>query len=342
MSEIPYDSYLRHAFNLKPKEVRLRDEFEKWLPDRIIDAHSHSNDEASVGDLPGLIRERPLSTFPVFTLDNSREANSLFHPSKKIYPIRFPQPYKGIDHRLANQYLLSSSSKKVVVCGIPDDVEYTTKMLHRSQVCGLKMYYLYYVPPVERVYDYFPKELLKVCEKVNKPIVLHPPSPVPDCIDQLETLLSDFPDLRVIIAHLGLYSEPIRRFEKAYQIIGSYSNIYTDTSMNPSADLFDLALRHIGEDRVLYGSDQPISLIRSVQYDHPDLGTRMMPDYKYHWVQDDEWENYHHLGEGSTHSHWQSLLAIRSVIDDYPKESRSRIKRKVFFQNALSVFNLDD
>lgn len=97
--------YLAHAFQLTADEIEIRDFYEEWLPDTIFDVHLHANRVEDVRELPAMIRGRPLSTFPGYTLEDFQRLVGIFHPSKKIVHLRFALPYKGIDWRSANQYL---------------------------------------------------------------------------------------------------------------------------------------------------------------------------------------------------------------------------------------------
>lgn len=78
-------------------------------------------------------------------------------------------------------------------------------------------------------------------------------------LDHLERVLARWPELKVVIPHLGLYE-----VEKAFSLVARYPGVYLDTSwalgrpgLNlPSARLADF-MEHYPE-RFLYGSDFPI------------------------------------------------------------------------------------
>lgn len=55
---IPVDKYIEHALQFKPEEEKLRDEFEQWLPNQIIDCHAHCNRKEDVIT----VSEKALST----------------------------------------------------------------------------------------------------------------------------------------------------------------------------------------------------------------------------------------------------------------------------------------
>jgi uncharacterized protein len=75
-------------------------------------------------------------------------------------------------------------------------------------------------------------------------------------------VLSDYPDVEVLLAHLGIHAEA-----EVARLTRTYPNVYTDLSMRvtkpgepghlPPAALVD-TIRDIGVDRVLYGTNYPI------------------------------------------------------------------------------------
>lgn len=335
--------YLEHAFQLTASEIALRDHYETWLPDTIFDVHAHANQRSDVGVMPKMIMQRPLSTFPAYTLCDSRRLQEIFHPSKEIIHLRFAQPYQGIDWRGANTYLKENLSEQdlMAVCGDPNDPTYTIAELTDDRTVALKMYYFFTTPPVKTIYEYFTPEILATAEMVGKPIILHPPLPVPECMDQFRTMLQDFPDLTVIIAHLGLYSEPVGRFRPALEELSAFPNVYADTSMCHSAELFRIGLETLGPKRIMYGSDQPISLIRAIQFYDEEFGRPvLLPDYRYHWVRAEDWERYRKRHEGMVHGHFENLRAIEEILSTYPDQEIGRLKEDIFYQNAAQLFGL--
>lgn len=73
-------------------------------------------------------------------------------------------------------------------------------------------------------------------------------------------LTNAFPGVRVILAHLGCgvdgdLSLQVRAIQKSW-----YGNLYTDTSsaMSITPNLIEWAVREIGADRILFGSDSPL------------------------------------------------------------------------------------
>jgi predicted TIM-barrel fold metal-dependent hydrolase len=112
-----------------------------------------------------------------------------------------------------------------------------------------------------------------------------------------------------------------------------------DNSLNQSVDVTREAISVLGSSRILYGSDEPLNLIRYVAYKHPEKGQRIVSDYPYHWVDSDEFREYGHFAKEAIHSHWGNLLALKQCVEELPKEDRQSAKENIFHKNANSVYS---
>lgn len=332
--KIDREAYLTYAQTLTEKERSLVLEFQVWLPETIIDCHAHCNLPEHVRSIDDRAHNHMLSTFPSFSLEESKEWHALFHPGKVIRALRFPKTFRGINHRAANLYLLEQSDARdrIALYGLPDDPEYTIGMLGHSRVSALKMYYSYLGPPATEIYQYFPKVVLEEAQRRDIPIVLHPPRRITACLDQILTLAKDFPRLRVCLAHLSLTKSVVPGLEEAFTTIAQLPRVYFDTALVPSAEVVAMALQIVGSDRIMYGSDEPLNLIRSIPYVHPEKGERLATEYPYHWVDSSDYYAYKHLATDVTHAHWQALQAVKTAVSALSEQDR--VKQKLFHDNA--------
>lgn len=337
--KIDREAYLEYASVLTEEEKGLVEEFGEWLPDEIIDCHAHCNLPEHVLSVSDSTFNHMMSTFPSFTLEESKQWHHLLHPTKTIRSLRFAKTFRGIDHKAANDYLLKRSVEedRIALYGMYDDPEYTIAMLAHPRVSALKMYFSYVQPPATEIYQYFPKSVLEVAQDLNIPIVLHPPKRITVCLDQILQLVKDFPRLRVCLAHLSLSKSVVPGLEEAFAALAAYPQINFDTALVPSSDQVAMALRIVGSDRIMYGSDEPLHLIRSFPFTHPELGERLATQYPYHWVNYDEHLKYKHLAADATHAHWLSLQAIKEALVQFPK-TKKELKQKLFFENAKSFY----
>jgi uncharacterized protein len=338
--DLPIEDYFAHAYRMSATEIAIRDELMDWLPDEIIDAHAHSNLASHVVNINPRARQHMLSTFPYFPLEDSERLHSTFFPGKQLRSLRFAKTFRGLDHRAANDYLLGHSPEedRVALFGLPEDVEYTNRMLVHPRVAALKMYWSYVEPPAEVIYDFFRPEILEEAQALDIPVVLHLPKMIIRSLGDLLRVARDFPRLRMVLAHLGLSKMVVPGLDDSLKQAARIDTIFMDTALNPSAEVVSMSLRIFGPERIMFGSDEPLNLIRSVAYEHPDKGQRIVTDYPYHWVDTDEFRQYGHLAKTATHSHWLSMSALRTAIDQLPKNEQSTVKEWVFQKTAETVY----
>ena len=107
-------------------------------------------------------------------------------------------------------------------------------------------------------HDYDPSKLLKDvarrCLEHGLPILIHMGSR-PDS-SNIQDLLDEFPDLKLILAHLG-----IPWFKESWERVKKYPNVYMDMS-GPylSGGLVRKAVNAVGADKIIYGTDAPYGL----------------------------------------------------------------------------------
>jgi hypothetical protein len=342
MQTIKTTDYYSYTLEFKPQEFALRESLMEWLPDDIIDVHAHSNLPEHVERIPDQIFHHMMSTFPSYQVFMSTAMRHIFFPGKRVRSLRFANAYRGIDHRAANAYLLSETppEDRMALYGIPDDIDYTVTMLKNKAVHGLKMYYYYFVPPAQTIYEVFPPAILEEAQHQGIPIILHLPKMITKSHAELYQLLHDFPRLTVVLAHLGLPHLPVPGLLEAYEFFAQYPQVYMDTAMIPSWIVVAMAIKTFGSERIMYGSDEPLHMIRSVVYKHPTRGQRLATEYPYHWVDPEDFQKYKHLATNAIHTHWQALNAIRLAVENTlaPAE-RNAAKEAIFERTGRAVYS---
>ncbi len=342
-SSIPVDAYLEYALSLTLREKEHIKEFSKWLPNKIIDSHVHSNTRSHCKFLNEYYFHVPDSTFPWFEISKHIKVNHVLYPTSKVRMLIFPMPYRGINHKVANDYILYQTTKNSTITpilyGIPDDTEYTISMLQKKRFYGLKMYRAYFSPPAQKIKEYFPDQILKHCEEIDIPIILHLPRSLPECIDELLVITKKFPSLRIVLAHLGLVFLPLKNLKKTFLRLNRYESVYLDTAMVTSAKVFKMAFDILGYHRIIFGTDQPLNLIRGKMYKNPTLGVRIATEYSYHWADPKEQKEFSQYATNSVHFHWEILLALKKAVQSYGENKN--IKNSIFRENAKRVFALN-
>jgi hypothetical protein len=129
------EEYLRWALDLSAAEQEERAALLVRLPERIVDCHSHSNFRDSIVAISEYGWNQARASFPVWTIADSESVRTFLYGDSEIMRLVMAHPYKGVDHRRANESLLASVSEgdRVVLCGLPDDRDYTVEYLRSGR-----------------------------------------------------------------------------------------------------------------------------------------------------------------------------------------------------------------
>ncbi len=116
--------------------------------------------------------------------------------------------------------------------------------------------------------DFVPHEHLAMLDSLGGVMMLHLPRPGrladPRNIAELRELRQKYPSIRLIVAHIGRsYCLPTALAGLPH--FADDPGVYFDTAANLNADVFQYALETIGPDRILYGSDLPVTMMRGVR-----------------------------------------------------------------------------
>jgi predicted TIM-barrel fold metal-dependent hydrolase len=347
---IPYESYYGHGLVLNPAEERLREKLVPQLPEEVIDVHVHASDDDHYlpDDMPESVTSHMMSTFPVTTLDQSASFDDVLMPGIDVRKVRFAHAYAGIDHFKVTDYLIDESPDNDAVFAFgrsdtEEEINRTILDIQKDRVAGLKMYYLANGQAKSDLYDYFPPRILAAAEEAGTPIMLHLPHSLYNSQEEVIDLAQKYPNLDIILAHMGVAHVPK---DSLPTILGRFSvmpNIYVDTSQVHDTELIRSAIVNLGVERVLFGTDEPLNLLRSVVYDNPRLGPRILTDYPYHWVDRGEYDEFINEVDGEfIHSHWQQLRAILQAIkiafDSEAEQQQAKVD--IFHDNSQKLLNM--
>lgn len=288
--DVPVNLYLDRALCLScDEQVRLESAL-AFLPSVIIDSHTHVARSMDVESLSTALMCHIVSTFPVYTFQMAEITKSALWPGKVVRSARMAHPNFGYRHSAINEYLFRNLPQGDLMIGFSTSTELrkVIRLILKKQVVALKMYFNSVDPPLNTVQQIFPRQILAAAENIHIPIILHLPTPLPDGISEVIEIAVRHPGLTIILAHLGghggqfLYP-PVRM---AYRALRDFKNVFMDTALVWDSDLIRAAVDTFGSERILFGTDEPLSLIRCTSYVHPQLGPRLYaPDY--HWSCDD-------------------------------------------------------
>ena len=249
-------------------EENLRD----FLPDTIVDCHTHIWLRSH--ELEGDDIERSFSWPDMVAADNSAEdlleTNATLFPDKKVVSVLYGQPMNYIDLKANNDYVAAWAEKlgcPALYLVRPEDTDEEIEKNMAAHPCfkGLKVYLEFapsYIPANEvRIYDFLPPRQLALADKHGWVVQLHisRPKRLADPVNyvQLKEIEDNYPNLQLIIAHLGrAYAD--EDVGDALEYLKDMKKTMWDFTANTNESVMAQVLRYFGSDRLMYGSDFPI------------------------------------------------------------------------------------
>lgn len=336
MDEDPTNRYLEWARDSPEPEHELRKQVLARLPTQIVDVHCHANGAGAVGIISEFGWRQVRSSFPSWSIEHSDEMRVTLFGDRLVRALRIAQPYRGIDHRKANGYLLqnSHSHDAVALCGLLDDISYTMEELRSGQYAALKMYPFFREPPYAELSDFFPDELVLEASRLGTPLIVHLATPLSTCTGDVVELALKAAGCTVILAHNGREQSASGAASLAFRRIASLPNVVVDCSMATAADVYALIFDTLGPSRVLYGSDEPMNLLRMMPFNHPQRGLRFVSPMRYHWLEAEMHAGFRHLAADCSLMHWQVLQSVLNEVDRSFGPEAASIIDGIFFKNA--------
>ncbi len=268
-----------------------REELADFLPDKIFDIHAHvwldQNIDPAENEPP---EKKRVVTWPSLVakddpIEDYVETYRLLFPGKKLDALIF----QNCKTSAKNNLYVAQKSKEY---GFPalyyshpeesaDEIEARVREGH---YLGTKSYLDLsprYLPESEiRIFDFFPKHQLKRLNDMGAIVMLHIPRPgrLKDRvnIEQIAEIKSDFPKLRLIIAHIGrAYTH--NDIGNAFERLDQFPDLMYDFTANCCEYAITEVLKHAGPKHLMYGSDMPITRMRMHRIEENNTYINLVP-----------------------------------------------------------------
>lgn len=260
-----------------PNDIRIyEDEILPWLPEEIIDCHAHVGMAEFCGPISPE-RKKALWAIEVATelrWESLREVLAKILPDRQISVLAFGFPYREIDIERNNRYAQEGSTNPInrAASLLITKPEWSPELIEKgldTGFVGIKPYPDLAPNGAEcSIYDFLPKEHLRVLNEAGGILVLHLPRAGrladPNNIREILEISDQFPTVKLIIAHIGR-SFCLPTAQAGLPAFADHPGIFFDTSANLNSEVFRSALETIGPDRILFGSDLPITLMRGIR-----------------------------------------------------------------------------
>lgn len=292
----------RRIFEVKPADTRIyQDKIRDILPDKIIDIHTHiwtreSNEKS--------MQKKRVVTWPSRVAEENPvedllETYRLLLPGKSVTPLVFNTPTRGEDLDSLNGYVKRSAEKYSLPSLILTKPEWTgdifSKKLKEGNFLGAKCYLTFaphYIPVKEiRIFDFIPHHQLEVLNQESRILLLHIPRDGrlkdPVNLSQMLEIEEKYPDIKLIIAHVGRAYCP-EDVGDAFNILKNTKKMSFELSANTNETVFRQLLETMGPERIMFGSDLPITRMRMRRICENGIYINLVPEGLYGDVSGDK------------------------------------------------------
>ncbi len=239
-----------------------------FLPETVFDAHVHLFDVPVKSLGAKDFRRKFHGHFGAE--DYSAFAESLF-PGKDFKMAGFGMPEPAADcpaaDRFVGQYADNCRVFGLALARPGEPVAVLERRMHRYKLCGLKPYPDFVSdksPADAELVDMLSPEQLALAEKYGWAVMVHLPRRMrladPLNREQLILWAKAYPNVKFIVAHLGR-SYFFKGIEGELDALLPYENLYFDTAMINNDRVLEYAFRKLPRERILFGTDAPISLL---------------------------------------------------------------------------------
>lgn len=254
------------------------EQLQAFLPQRLIDIHTHVWRDADFPP-PALRTEETRSvTWPARVardnpLEDLQETYRLMLPGKQVTPLIFATLPRGGNLEAQNAYVADCTRHGGVPALVFSDPTWSAEELEArvkaGGFVGAKSYLSLapaHLPAKDiTIFDFFPRHQLALHNRHGWIVMLHLPRDGrlkdPVNLEQLLQIEREFPNLKVIVAHVGrAYCD--HDVGNAFEVLAATRRLMFDFSANTNAKVFEQLLRAVGPRRVLFGSDMPILRMR--------------------------------------------------------------------------------
>ncbi|HOK81043.1 MAG TPA: amidohydrolase family protein, partial [bacterium] len=336
---------------IKPCDIERYEVIKKFLPENIIDAHTHIWRKK---DYPSQKKHDPrLVNWPSMVAEENPvedliETYKLLLPDKNVIPLMFPNLPSGNNLDLINRYASKCSKKTGYPALIFSNPEWSGKELEERIVeggfIGAKSYMSMLpetIPPNDiRIFDYFPEHQIDIHDKNGWIVMLHIPKDGrlkdPENLKDLCEIDERYENIQVIVAHVGrAYCN--HDAGNAFDILKKTKRIMFDISANTNEHIFSMLIECVGPDRILFGSDLPITRMRMRRIERNGKYVNLVPKGLYGDVSQDQ-----HMAEidgieaeNLTFFLYEEIDAFRRACEKHNLKSTDI--EKIFYKNALNI-----
>lgn len=247
----------------------FEEEFDQFLPKKILDFHVHVFDEGVLP--PGEYIYSGGPALKSYTFEDLDQDLDECFPGRENFAVCFGAPVVFCDHHRNNDYVAAGCDNKKyfglrLLDTHKDDAESVRRDLEGGRLLGLKPYPSYPRKADEgtvEIPEMLPDWAMEVANDYGALIMLHIPrrARLADPLNQrqLVELCTKYPRARIVLAHIGrayYYNNVVGNLDRLRDL----PNLYYDFSMVNNWEVMEYAFDKLDPRKILYGSDNPVAL----------------------------------------------------------------------------------
>lgn len=272
----------RHERNLKI----FREEFDSFLPSRILDFHIHVfNKEAVPAGEVFLAGGHPITQYEFTELN--QDLRDLY-PGRQTCGVCFGFPDPKFD-RAANDAYIAAHCDRERFFGLrlfdPNERDHDAVRadLERNRFLGIKPYLAYVNKPDKQdieIRDMVPPWIMEAVNGLGLMIMLHIPrkARLADPLNQrqLIELCRAYPSAKIVLAHIGR-AYFLKNIVGYLDDLKDLPNLYYDLAMLNHWEVLEHLFKTVEPHKILYATDMPIALAPGKSVEINDQYTYVTP-----------------------------------------------------------------
>jgi predicted TIM-barrel fold metal-dependent hydrolase len=329
-------------------EDRLR----SFLPDRIIDVHTHVWLKAFRRAAPtGRAVTWPLRVAEEHPVEDLLTTYARLFPGKSVRAMIFSfLESHDDDFAAANAYVSTCAREHdlpaLVFASPLWSADRLEQEIVRGGFLGAKVYLTLAAPAIPAaeitIYDFLPHHQLEVLDHHSLIVLLHIPRDArlrdPVNLSQMLEIEQNYPNIKLVIAHVGRAYCP-QDVGNAFKVLAKTEKMMFDFSANTNAQVFEQLIRAVGPQRILFGSDLPITRMRMRRICKNGTYVNLVPRGLYGDVSEDP-----HMRELDGPEAENLSLFLYEQIDAFRRAAeRTALTHRdiedVFYYNAARMIN---
>ncbi len=271
----------RHERNLKI----WREELDDFVPNRILDFHVHVfHAETLPQGEPFDCAGNPLDRYD---FDDLKRDLAEAYPGREVSAVCFGMPFPHYHWSANNRYVAAGCDRRrffaLRVVDPTEDPEVLRNDIQARGFVGLKPYPDLVgkkdVTLVE-IQEMLPAPIMRVADEMGLLIMLHIPRKLrladPLNQRQLVELCAAWPRVKIILAHVGR-AYYLKNIVGQLDRLKDLPNLYYDLTMLNHWEVIEYLMQNVSEDKILHGTDIPISLAAGKSIEINDQYTYVTP-----------------------------------------------------------------